>query len=65
MTAKTAERRRELKVALIDAAERAISARGLEALRARASAKDVPSAAASAMPAATTATMSEAVTALR
>lgn len=35
MTAKTAERRRELKVALIDAAERAISARGLEALRAR------------------------------
>src|ERR1700736_1867923 len=35
MTAKTAERRRELQVALIHAAERAITARGLEALRAR------------------------------
>src|SRR5437660_6091650 len=35
MTTKTAERRQELKESLIDAAERAISARGLEALRAR------------------------------
>src|ERR1700736_6700803 len=35
MTAKTAERRRELQVALIHAAERAISTRGLDALRAR------------------------------
>ena len=35
MTANTAERRLELKGALIDAAERAISARGLEGLRAR------------------------------
>src|ERR1700682_921919 len=35
MTAKSAARRRELKVALIDAAERAITARGLGALRAR------------------------------
>jgi AcrR family transcriptional regulator len=35
MTAKTAERRQELKGALIDAAEHAIGAGGLEALRAR------------------------------
>src|SRR5258708_10950312 len=35
MSTKTAKRRRELKVALIDAAERAISARGLAALKAR------------------------------
>src|SRR5579862_2913529 len=35
MTPKTAERRQELKGALIEAAERVISVRGLEALRAR------------------------------
>jgi len=35
MTARTVERRQELRGALIDAAERAISGRGLDALRAR------------------------------